>query len=155
MRRALSFVLFFTVLFMVSACGEKKPPDPSAVKSKNVLSVLKDMAQSYEKKNLELFLSNVSETYPERAALSDALAAVFANYEAIHFNIQYTKMLILVENRGQIRVTYNWDAEWLTPKGTSQKGGSRVTFAFDPATFKLVAIDGKNPFIPTVSAVKQ
>ena len=155
MNRVLSLVLISAFLFTVSACGEKKPPDPSAVKSKNVLSVLKDMTQSYEKKTLVSFMSNVSDGYPEKEAFSTTLASIFANYEAIHFNIQYTRMFILVQDRGQIKVTCNWDAEWLAAKGTSQKSGGRVTFAFDPGNFKLVAIEGNNPFIPTESTLKQ
>jgi hypothetical protein len=155
MNRTLSLVMITAFLFTVSACGEKKPPDPSALKSKNVLSVLRDMAQSYEKKALDSFMSSVADGYPERESFSSALASIFANYEAIHFNIQYTKMNILVQDRGPIKVSCNWDAEWLASKGTSQKSGGRITFAFDPGNFKLVAIEGKNPFIPTESTVKQ
>jgi hypothetical protein len=154
MNRALSLFILTVFLLTAAACGEKKITGPSAIKSKNILSVLRDLSQAYEKKNLDAFMSNVADGYPERGTFSSTLAALFMNYEAIHFNIQYSKIFILVQDRGQIKVSCNWDAEWLAPKGTSQKSGGRVTFAFDPGNFKLVSIDGKNPFIPVESPVK-
>jgi len=154
MNRALSFFILSAFLVTALACSEKKITDASAIKSQNILSILRDMSQSYEKKNLNAFMSNLADGYPERGRFSSTLAEIFANYEAIHFNIQFSKMFILIQDRGQIRVSCNWDAEWLAPKGTSQKSGGRVTFVFDPGNFKLVAIDGKNPFIPVESTVK-
>jgi hypothetical protein len=155
MKRVLPYFIITALLFTAAACGEKKITDPSAIKSKNILSVLRDLSQSYEKKDLNAFMSNVADSYPEREAFSGALAGLFANYEAIHFSLQYTKMVIMVQDRGQIKVSCNWDAEWLAPKGTSQKSGGRVTYVFDPGSFKLVAIEGQNPFIPVESPVKQ
>ena len=155
MKRILSFFLVMICLHTVSACSSKKPLDPSAIKSKNVLSVLKDMTGFYEKKNLESFMSTVAEGYPKREMFSRSLTEVFSKYTAIHFNVQYSKILIMIQDRGWIKVSCNWDAKWLAPGGTSQKSGGRVTFAFDQGNFKLVAIEGKNPFIPMESAMKQ
>ena len=39
------FSLITALLFTTSACSDKKPPEQSAVKSKNVLSALRDMRQ--------------------------------------------------------------------------------------------------------------
>ena len=147
MRRTRWFVLLFACLLVVSACGGKKPPDPSAIKGKGILSVLRDMTKAYGEKSLDSFMANVSDDYPDRNGFSAALASVFANHDTVHFNVQYTKMLILVQDKGRITVSCNWDAEWLA-RGTTRKGGGRITFAFDGVTLKLVAIEGKNPFIP-------
>ena len=148
MSRMLSFLTILSLLLTSTACSAKKPLEPSALKSKNVLSVLKEMSASYEKKDLSAFLSDVSDGFRERETFAKSLTAVFAKYETIRFNIQYTKMLIMIEEKGQIRAAFNWDAEWLAAGGAMQKNGGRVTFAFDPGSFKLQSIDGKNPFVP-------
>ena len=57
-------------------------------------------------------------------------------------------MLIMIEEKGAIKTTFNWDGEWLAAGGTTQKNGGRVTLVFEPGSFKLLSIDGKNPFVP-------
>ena len=41
------------------------------------------------------------------------LQPCFSKNETIRFNIQYTKMLIMVEDKGPIKTSFNWDGEWL------------------------------------------
>lgn len=148
MNRILSLLAITALLFTSSACGGKKPLEQSALKSKNVLSVLRDMNVAYEKKDSASFMANVSPVFQDREPFSKSLSAVFSQYETIRFNIQYTRMLIMVEEKGPIKATFNWDAEWLAAGGTLQKNGGRITLVFEPGSFKLVSIDGKNPFIP-------
>jgi len=148
MKPLFTLLAIAALLFTASACSGKKSPDQSAVKSRNVLSALRDIRSAYEKKNLSSFMDNVAPGYQDREALSRSLSAVFLKNETIHFNIQYTKMLIVVEEKGLIKATFNWDGEWLAAGGTTQKNGGRVTLVFDPGSFKLTSIDGKNPFVP-------
>ena len=148
MKRLFALLFIAALLFAASACSEKKPPEPAAIKGKNVLSALRDMQSAYEKKDLSAFMDNVAPGYQDREAFSRSLAAVFLKNETIHFNIQYTKMVIMLEERGAIKTTFNWDGEWLAVGGTTQKNGGRVTLVFDPGSFKLMSIDGKNPFVP-------
>jgi hypothetical protein len=150
-------VLLFTtmLLFTVTACSEKKLPAVAAAKSKNMLAVLRDLDDTYQKKDLAGFMAQVAPLYPEREALSSSLAAVFSKYETVSLNIQYTKMLILIEDKGKVRTTFNWDGTWHKAGGDVQKDGGRVTLIFAPGDFKLLAIDGKSPFVPTVNKVKQ
>ena len=155
MNRTLFLLVITSLLFFSAACSGKKPLEPAAIQGKNILSVLKDMSRFYEQKKLDSFMSDVSTNYGDREAFSNSLAAIFARYETIHFTVQYTKMLITVKEEGQTKVSFNWDAEWLAPGGASHKNGGRVTLVFDPGSFKLVAIDGKNPFIPVESTGKQ
>jgi len=147
MHRSLPLIVLTALLLSPLACSSKKAPDQSAVRSKNILSVLREMSRSYETKDLDTFLSDVSEAYPDRAALAKALTAVFGKYETIHFNIQYTRLIIMIEQKGPIRATFTWDAEWKMPGGSALKDGGRVTFVFDAGSFKLLSIDGKNPFL--------
>jgi hypothetical protein len=147
MNRVLSLTFIFAIIITSSACSGKKPPEQASVKTKSVLSVLRGMNKAYEQKDLDTFLSDVSASFPGRASFAKSLAEVFAKYETAHFNIQYAKMLILIEDKGPVRTTFTWDAEWLTKGGGTLKDGGRVTLVFEPGSFKLVSIDGKNPFL--------
>ncbi|HUI46076.1 MAG TPA: hypothetical protein VL122_08875 [Nitrospirota bacterium] len=142
-------ILLFSIAFLMAsfACSSKKLPEQVAVKSKNILTSLREMTQAYEKKDLNTFLSGISDQYRDRAVFAKSLTGVFAKYENIHFNIQYTRMIILIELNGQIAVTFTWDAEWQTAGGASVKDGSRVTLIFEPKNNKLLSIEGKNPFL--------
>lgn len=148
MNRILSLLVLTALLFTASACSGKKPPEQTAVRSKNVLTVLRDMNRSYENKDLSAFMANVSPNYQARDTLSRSLATVFSKYESIHFNIQYSRMLIMIDEKGLAKASFNWDAEWLAIGGTTQKNGARVTLVFEAGTFKLLSIDGMNPFVP-------
>ena len=148
MNRIFSFLVVTALLFTSSACGGKKPPEQSAIQGTKVLAALRDISHAFEKKNLPLFMSQVSDNYKDRQAFSASLESVFAKYETVTFTIQYTKMFITIENRGMTKATFTWDSEWQTAGGSTQKNGGRVTFVFDPQDARLVSIDGKNPFIP-------
>ena len=89
-----------------------------------------------------------SPLYPDRDGLSSSLAAVFSEVRNHPLNIQYTKMIIMIEEKGTCRTTFNWDSEWTKAGGDVQKDGGRVTLIFAPGDFKLLSIDGKNPFVP-------
>ncbi len=148
MRRILSLVTVLSILFFLSACSAKKPPDQTSIRSRNILMVLRELSTSYEKKDYSAFMADVSEGFRDREAFAKSLTAVFAKYETIQFNIQYTKMLIMIEEKGQLKASFNWDGEWLAAGKALQKNSGRATFALDPGNFKLQSIDGKNPFIP-------
>jgi hypothetical protein len=155
MNRLLSFLLATMLMFSASACSGKKPLESAGLQGKNIISVLNDITRAYEKKDLDAFLSNVSDEYKDRDSLATSLATVFAKYDSIRFNIQHTKMVIMAQESGKSKTSCNWDAEWVAPGGTSQKSGGRVTLVFDSKKFKLLAIEGKNPFIPTESTPRQ
>ncbi len=148
MIRSCILLALATLLCTTSACSAKKPPEQTAIKSKNILAALRDIDKAYEKKDLASFMDNVAPGFQDREALSKSLTGVFLKNETIRFNIQYTKMLITVEEKGPIKATFNWDGEWLAVGGTTQKNGGRVTLIFDPGSFKITSIDGKNPFVP-------
>jgi len=148
MKRLFTLLAITALLFTTSACSAKKTPDQSAVKGRNILAVLKDLRSAYEKKSLSSFMDNVAPGYQDREALSKSLADVFLKNETIHFNIQYTKMLITVEEKGPIKATFNWDGEWIAVGGTTQKNGGRATLVFAPGSSKLMSIEGKDPFVP-------
>jgi hypothetical protein len=148
MKRILILTVFCTLLAASSACGTKKPPEPSAVRTKSALSALKDMTHAYETKDLSSFMAGVAPTLRDREALSKNITSVFAKYDSIQFNVQYAKMIIMIDAANQARVTFTWEAEWKTAGGLSVKDGARGTLVFEQKNNKLVAVEGKNPFIP-------
>jgi len=154
MNRILVFLIAASFLFAASACSEKKLPAIAAAKSKNMLAVLRDLDDTYQKKDLAGFMAQVAPLYPDREALSTSIATVFSKYETISLNIQYTKMLIMIEEKGKVRTTFNWDGAWNKAGGNVAKDGGRVTLIFAPGDFKLLAIEGKSPFVPTENKVK-
>jgi len=155
MNRIVIILIAATLLLSASACSEKKLPAVAAAKSKNMLTVLRDLNDTYQKKDLAGFMAQVAPLYPEREALSSSLTTVFGKFETVSLNIQYTKMLIMIEEKGKVRTTFNWDGAWHKAGGDVAKDGGRVTLIFAPGDFKLLAIEGKNPFVPTENKVKQ
>ncbi len=147
MNRLLSCFAVVILLITASACSAKKPIEQTAYKSKTILTALRDLSKYYEKKDLDSFMSEVSTSYGHRDAFAKSLAAVFSKYETIRFNIQYSKMVIMIEQTSKMKAIFTWDAEWTAAGGTSMKDGGRVTLVFEPGDFKLLAIDGKNPFL--------
>ncbi len=144
------FALLVIVVFLISApaCSTTKPPTPAAVQGNNTVTALKDLSNMYGKKNLAGFMSLISNGYKDRKEFASAIEAVFAKYDVVHFTVQYSKMFIMVADRGPTRATFNWDSDWHTAGGSDVKNSGRATFVFDPKDAKLVSIDGKNPFLP-------
>ena len=147
MYRLLSCLILVSLLFGASACSSKKLPDQTSYKTKTILTTLRDMNKYYEAKDLDAFLSDVSKSYPDRDGFAKALTTVFSKYETIRFNVQYAKMIVMIGEAGRMKAAFTWDAEWIAGGGTSVKDGGRVTLVFEPGDFKLIAIDGKNPFL--------
>ncbi len=147
MNRILSLLAAIVIVLTFSACSAKKTPEQAAIRTKNVLSVLRQTGATYEKKDLDAFLSGVSNDLRDRDAFAKSVGAVFAKYDTIRFNIQYAKMVVLIEQKGEIKTTFTWNAEWLMAGGASVKDGGRITLVFEPESYKLISIDGKNPFL--------
>lgn len=150
-----SFVLF-TALFLLaaSAACSKKPLTGAALQGESTLSMLRALSAAYETKNSTSFMSHIDERFKDRASLEKELEKIFTTYQSIRFAVQPLKMLVVVEQRGPVRTTFNWEGEWQTAGGRVVKDGGRVTFELDPATYRLIAIDGRNPFLVQNSAMK-
>ena len=148
MNRLLSLAVLIAMLVSASACGGKKPPEQALAKSKNVLSTLRELNRSYDAKNLDAFMADVSDAYTGRDAFSRELGSVFKRSASVRLSIHYNKMVIMMDQTGKLKPTFTWDAEWVGADGASQKDGGRVTLVFESGSFKLLSVDGKNPFLP-------
>ena len=148
MKKSFLFVVIALLLISAAACSSTKPPAAPAVQGNRIIASLKDLSDNYEKKNLKSFMNLISGNFKDRQALAGTLESVFSKYEILHFTVQYSKMVILIEDKGLTKATFNWDSDWQTAGGSVLKNSGRATFSFEPRDGKLVSIDGKNPFIP-------
>lgn len=148
MNRLLALASAFMLLFVLASCGGKKPPEVAAYQGKKVLDAVRTLAKEYQDKDLGGFMDEIAGDYPGREAFEASIKSVLSGYDTIRLDFHNTKMLVLVPDRGTIRTEVNWDAEWHTGDGGMIKDGGRVTLVLDPKDFLLVAIEGKNPFLP-------
>ena len=147
MNRVLSLVAL-AVLFLSAACSSTKPPTVAAVQGNKTIAALQDLSTLYGKKNLSGFMNLIAADYRDRKEFAAAVESVFSRYDMVQFTVQYTRMYILVEEKGNTKATLNWDSSWETKGGSTQKNSGRATFVFEPKAGTLLSIDGKNPFIP-------
>lgn len=153
MFRKLGILLLLLSLALVSSSCGKVPLGPAGLQGENVLAAVRDLTKSYEGRDLDAFMEKVSSAYPDREAFRTSLEKVFSAYQTISFKLHYTKMLIMIQDKGNIKVTFTWEGEWKTSGGKIVKDGARVTLVLDPGAYRLLGIDGKNPFLPSEKPV--
>lgn len=143
-----TLAVLILVFSLFSACSSAKPPAPAAVQGNKTIASLRDLSDFFQKRNHAGFMSLIADEFKDRKAFSASIQSVFSKYETVHFAIQYSKMVIMVEDKGMTRATFNWNSDWRTGGGSLQKNSGRATFVFDPENAKLISIEGTNPFIP-------
>jgi hypothetical protein len=145
MNRILALLLLAVPLLFASCA--KEPLKQAGIQGEATLEAVRGLTSAYEHRDLEGFLDRVSPAYDGRETLRKEVEKVFAAYQNIGFTVQTRKMLFTVEHNGNIRATFTWEGEWRTTGGRIVKDGARVTFVLDAGTYKLLYIDGKNPFV--------
>jgi hypothetical protein len=151
MNRILVIILLPIALVLASCARE--PLKQAGLQGEGTLGAVRGLTGAYEHRDLEGFMERLSPSFPERNAFRHDIENVFAAYQNIRFTVQTRKMLFTVEHKGNIRATFTWEGEWRTTGGRIVKDGGRVTFVLDAGTYKLLAIDGKVPFVPTTAPV--
>ena len=148
MKRLFTFISVVCVMSVLFSCG-KTPLGPVGLQGENVLAAVRDLAKAYERRDLDTFMEKVSTTYPDREAFQTSVEKVFATYQSISFKLYYNKMLVMIQDKGNIKATFTWEGEWRSSGGKIVKDGARVTLVLDPGAYKLLAIEGKNPYLPS------
>jgi hypothetical protein len=148
MKRLFTFISVVCVMSVLFSCG-KTPLGPVGLQGENVLAAVRDLAKAYERRDLDTFMEKVSTTYPDREAFQTSVEKVFATYQSISFKLYYNKMLVMIQDKGNIKATFTWEGEWRSSGGKIVKDGARVTLILDPGAYKLLAIEGKNPYLPS------
>lgn len=146
-------VLFLAFVPLILLSCAKEPLKQAGLQGESTLGAVRELASAYERRDLEAFMDRVASGFPQRDALRGTVENVFAAYQNIRFTVQYRKMLVAVQHKGNISATFTWAAEWSTGSGKVVNDGGRVTFVMDPGTYKLLDIEGKTPFLPAAAPV--
>ncbi len=152
MIRRLFVVLF--LLAVLAGCA-KEPLKQAGIQGEGIVQSVRDLASAYERRDIDGFMDKVSISYPDRENLRKSVDSVFSTYQTIKFSVQYSRMLIMVQQKGDIKAVFTWEGEWQTSGGKIVKDGARGTLAFDPQAFKLMGVEGKNPFVPVEQQLPQ
>ncbi len=148
MKRSFTAVIVFLLALLISSCGTV-PLGKAGLQGESTLAAVRDLTSAYERRDLDAFMEKVAPAYPERGAFRTSVEKIFSTYQTIRFKLHYTKILVMVQDKGNIKATFTWEGEWRTTGGKIVKDGARVTLVFDPGTYKLLGIDGKNLFLPS------
>ena len=152
MKRSFAAVITLLLALMISSCSTV-PLGKAGIQGESTLAAIRDLTGAYERHDLDAFMEKVATAYPERDAFRTSVEKVLSTYQTIRFKLHFTKVLVMVQEKGNIKATFTWEGEWRTTGGKIVKDGARVTLVFDPGTYKLLAIDGTNMFIPSDSPV--
>jgi len=98
-------------------------------------------------------MEKVSPAFPDRDGFRRSVENVFSAYQTIRQKVQYTRLQITVPAKGDIKMTFTWEGEWHTLGGKIIKDGARSMLLLDKGTFKLLGIEGKNPYLPVQNPV--
>lgn len=148
MKYSFCAVIVLVLALLISSCSTV-PLGKAGLQGEGTLSAVRELVGAYEKRNIEAFMDKISTAYPGREGFEKSVDTIFSTYQSIHIKVHYTKILVMVQEKGNIKATFTWEGEWQTRGGKIVKDGARVTLVFDPDTYKLLDIDGKNLFIPS------
>jgi len=148
---AILFVSLSAVL-ATSGCG-KVALGPVGIQGEKVLSAVRDLTSAYERRDLDAFMDKIATAYPDREGFQRTVEKIFSTYQTIRFKLHYNKMLVMIQDKGNIKATFTWEGEWKTSGGRIVKDGARVTLVLDPGAYKLLGIEGTNLFVPSENPV--
>lgn len=150
MNRPFTAVIVLILALILSSCSTV-PLGKAGLQGESTLAAVRDLTGAYEKREFDAFMDKISTAYPDREGFGKSVEKVFSTYQTIRFKLHFTKILVMVQDKGNIKATFTWEGEWRTTGGKIVKDGARITLVFDPGTYKLLAVDGKNMFIPSDS----
>ena len=148
MKRSFAVVLTLLLVLVISSCATA-PLGKAGLQGEGTLAAVRGLTGAYEQRNLDAFMEKISTTFPDRDGFGKSVETIFSTYQTIRYNLLFTKIIVTVQDKGNIKATFTWEGTWKTTGGRIVKDGARVTLIFDPDGYKLVGIDGKNMFIPS------
>jgi hypothetical protein len=152
MNRSSVLALVFLLFAALTSCA-KEPLKDAGTLGESTLGAVRNLASAYARRDLDGFMERVAPAYPDRDAFRKSVDGVFSTYQSIRFTIQERKMLIESEFKGNIQATFTWEGEWKTSGGKILTDGARVTLVLDAKNFRLLSIEGKDPFLPATTPV--
>jgi hypothetical protein len=148
MHQTRSAIVVLALLLLLPACG-RPALGPAGVQGEHSVATVRDLTSAYERRDIEAFMDKVAPAFPDREAFQRSVEKVMAEYQKIQFKAVFNRSLITVPFKGGIKVTFTWEGDWQSTTGKVLKDGARVTLVLEAGSFKLSAIEGKNPFVPT------
>jgi hypothetical protein len=148
MKRSFTAVIALFLALMISSCG-KVALGPVGLQSEKILSAMRELKGAYERRDIDAFMDKVSTAYPDREGFQRKVETIFSTYQSIRFKLHDNKMIVLIQDKGNIKATFTWEGEWKTSGGRIVKDGARVTLVLDPGVYKLLNIEGTNLFVPS------
>ncbi len=145
-------LLVALVLSILAACA-REPLKEAGLQGEGAIGAVRALVSAYERRSLDEFMDLVGSGFPGRDALRGQVETVFAAYQNIRYTVQYRKMLVEAQHKGNIAVTFTWGGAWSTSGGRTVTDGGRVTLLLAPATFQLLAIEGKSPLLPVAASL--
>jgi hypothetical protein len=152
MNRTPILYVFLAASILAAACG-RTPLTDTGLKGESSIASVRDLVSAYERRDIDGFMEKVSSAYPDRATFQKSIEKVFKDYQMIHFNVLYNRMLVTVLYQSNIKVTFTWEGEWQSSGGKVVKDGAQVTLILSRTTFKLANIEGKDPFVPSETQI--
>jgi hypothetical protein len=147
MKRLVLSAILIVPLLLPASCG-KEPLKQAGLQGESTLGVVRDLTSAYERRDIEAFMDKISSAYPDREGFRKTVENVFGTYQTIMQNVQYSRIVVTVQEKGHIRAAFTWEGEWRTVGGKIVKDGARSTLVLDRGMFKLLSIEGKNPYVP-------
>ena len=145
MKRTLSLGITLILVLLTASCG-KDPLKQAGMQGEGSLSLIRDLSGAYERRDIEAFMERVSPAYPDRDKFRKEVEGVFQTYQTIKQKVFMNRMQLIVEEKGNMKAVFTWEGEWRTSGGKIVKDGARSTFVIDKGAFKLLGVEGKNPF---------
>jgi hypothetical protein len=152
MQRTFNALLIVILAITASSCA-KEPLKQAGLQGEHTYSVIRDLNSAYERRDLDAFMEQVGPAYPDRDGFRKAVENVFLTYQTIKQKIYTNRMQLTVQEKGNIKAVYTWEGEWQTQGGKIVKDGARSTLIIDKSSYKLIGIDGKNPYLVTETPV--
>jgi hypothetical protein len=147
-RKCTVLFLLLSVVLAASGCG-KVSLGPVGLQAENILTAVRDLKGAYERRDIDAFMDKVSMAYPDREDFQRKVEKIFSTYQTIRLKLHDNKMMVLVQDKGNIKPTFTWEGEWKTSGGRIVKDGARITLVLDPGVYKLLNIEGTNMFVPS------
>ena len=152
MKRTFSALFVAILAIMASSCA-KEPLKEAGIMGERTYAVIRDLNSAYERRDLDAFMEQIGSAYPDRDAFRKNVEQVFLSYQTIKQKIYTNRMQIIVQEKGNIKAVFTWEGEWQTQGGKIVKDGARSTLVVDKGEYRLIGIEGKNPFLVTGTPV--
>ncbi|MHB8845160.1 MAG: hypothetical protein ACYC7L_10490 [Nitrospirota bacterium] len=152
MKRAFNALLIVILAITASACA-KDPLKQAGLQAEHTYGTVRDLNSSYERRDLDAFMEQVAPAYPDRDGLRKSVENVFLTYQTIRQKIYTNRMQLTIQEKGNIKAVFTWEGEWQTQGGKIVKDGARSTLILDKTSYKLIGIEGKNPYLVTEAPI--